>query len=161
MQVFAFLETSHLFNGLFWPLTTIKASRWQEVSGMAVCNYLARGGHSASLENACLGDVMWKDQSGQFKVKSKFRTLEAVGAAFRAAAEGGHLAMCSRLQEKYSLDFFLDWDFFSPFGKTNRHSMCEAAAKSGSMELLEWMKDTGLPMSWWWVRSRAVLVRWD
>ena len=100
---------------------------------------------------------MWKDQSGQFKVKSKFRTPEAVGAAFRAAAEGGHLAMCSRLQEKYS------WDFsFSPFDDYHvRISMCEAAAKSGSMELLGWMKDTGLPMSWGWVRSRAVLVRWD
>ena len=160
MQVFAFLETSHLFNGLFWPLTTIKASRWQDVSGIAVCKYLARGGHSASLENACLGDVMWKDQSGQFKVKSKFRTPEAVGAAFREAAEGGHLAMCSRLQEKYSWDFFFShYDVW--FYRSDREAMCEAAAKSGSMELLEWMKDTGLPMSWGWVRSRAVLVRWD
>ena len=126
---------------------------------MAVCKYLARGGHSASLENACLGDVMWKDQSGQFKVKSKFRTPEAVGTAFRAAAEGGHLAMCSLLQEKYSWDFFDNRQ--SPFDDWTYRSMCEAAAKSGSMELLEWMKDTGLPMSWWWVRSRAVLVRWD
>ena len=151
MQVFAFLETSHLFNRFFsWPLTTIDAGRWQETVGRVTCNFIARNGHIALLEHACLGDVMWKDQSGQFRFKIKFRTPDAVGAAFRAAAEGGHLTICLRLREKYS------WEFCWPGSGLDswlHRNMCEAAAESGSMELCKWLKDDGLSWNWRWVHA--------
>ena len=165
MQVFAFLETSHLFNRFYsWPLTTINAGLWQESSGREVCKYFARNGHIASLEHACLGDVMWEDQSGQFRFNYKFRTPEAVGAAFQAAALGGDLAMCLRLREKY-----FSWEFSCQDSWSSR-LICKAAAESGSMELCKWLKDTGLPWNWRWVHAAAPdslvgtdtgLARWD
>ena len=136
MQVFAFLETSHLFNRFFsWPLTTIDAGRWQDFSGREVCEYLARGGHIALLEHLV--------QSMDFK----FRTPKAVSAAFRAAAGRGDLAICKWLRGRYSWDFCQD-SWFDGI-------MCLAAAESGSIELLKWMKDTGLPWHWRWVHAAA------
>ena len=142
MQVFAFLETSHLFNGSSWPLTTIEVGRWQESSGMEICMYLARGGHIALLEHL--------NQSVDFKFKTKFRTPKAVGAAFRGAAEGGHLVICKWLRVRYSWDFCQD-----SWTTLGQNRLCEAAAESGSMELLEWMEDDGLPWNWRWVHAAA------
>ena len=154
MQVFAFLETSHLFNGSSWPLTTIEVGRWQESSGREVCMYLARGGHGASLEHACLNNVLWKEKSRLYKVMTKFRTPAAVGAAFCGAAEGGHLACVSRLRQRYS------WEFCqASWSVRGQNLLCKAAAESGSMELLEWMDHTmevdGLPWNWRWVHVAA------
>ena len=140
MQVFAFLETSHLFNRFFsWPLTTIDAGRWQENIGSVTCNFIARNGHIALLEHL--------DQSVDFKFKTKFRTPKAVGAAFRGAAEGGHLVICKWLRVRYSWGFCQDSWFIG--------RMCEAAAESGSMELCKWLKGAGLPWDWRWVHAAA------
>ena len=140
MQVFAFLETSHLFNGFYsWPLTTIEVDRWQENVGKVTLS-IARNGHIALLEHL--------DQSLDFKFKTKFRTPAAVSYAFQGAAEGGHLVILKWLREKNSWEFGQDRSWFS-------HLMCKTAAESGSMELCMWMKDAGLLWDWRWVHAAA------